>query len=147
MPLKWERLMLTNKFSNWIYLSTMGLYLLSCSQLALAQSVKQLEEADKNGDGIIVWQEIVDMRLETFSRLDRNKDGFVDEKDVPSFGPMKNRLNIALEKLAKWDNNGDKRISKEEMLEAPAPLFETGDINSDGELSEDEIKRLREALH
>lgn len=108
-----------------------------------AQTTEQLDKADQNSDGKIEWHEIVEMRQSLFKRLDRNSDGYVDKKDKPSFGPMKKRFNKALEKLMSTDKNNDERISKQELLEGPAPLFELGDIDKDGILSAEEIAQLR----
>ena len=113
---------------------------------ASAQSIERLAKADANGDGQIEWQEMLDLREETFGRLDRNGDGFADSKDAPRIGPAKSRFNDALGKLQNADANGDGRISKQEMLDAPAPLFEQGDINGDKVLSGDEIAALRETI-
>lgn len=130
-----------------LYRVTLSLSILLSSfcQVVAAQSIDQLEQADKNDDGEIVWQEILDMRLDTFARLDRNTDGFVDEEDSPAFGPMKKRFSRALDRLFEWDANEDKRISQDEMLEAPAPIFESGDKNGDGKLSKEEVEALRKS--
>ena len=111
---------------------------------ASAQSFERLVEADANGNGQIEWQEMLDLREETFGRLDRNDDGFADSADTPRFGPVKNRFGEALARLQSVDANGDGRISKQEMFDAPAPLFEQGDTNGNKVLSGDEIAALRE---
>lgn len=113
------------------------------STSAAAQTLDRLAEADANGDGQIAWQEMLDMRAEMFGRLDRNGDGYADSKDAPRIGAAKSRYNEALGKLKSADANGDGRISRTEMLDAPAPLFEQGDINDDKILSADEIAALR----
>ena len=39
--------------------------------------------ADANNDGDITWSEVVEMRTQVFSRLDRNSNGFVEANDRP----------------------------------------------------------------
>lgn len=110
---------------------------------ASAQSAEQLTRADSNSDGQISWQEVVDLRATTFERLDRNKDGFIDEDDSPRMGPAKRRFAVALEKLEDMDADGNGRISREELLEAPAPNFTAADANGDDVLSKEELADLR----
>ena len=111
---------------------------------ASAQDASRLAEADANRDGNITWQEMVDMRAGIFERLDRNGDGFADSNDSPGIGPGKKRFNEALSKVQNADADGDGRISKSEMLDAPAPLFEKGDTDRDKVLSAAELSALRE---
>lgn len=112
---------------------------------ASAQSMDRLADADANGDGNIEWQEMLDTRAGIFERLDRNGDGFADNADAPRFGPGRSRFQQALANLQGADANNDGRISKTEMLDAPAPLFEDGDTNGDKVLSAEEITALRES--
>lgn len=118
--------------------------ILAAAGPASAQTADRLAEADANGDGNITWQEMTDARAATFARLDRNGDGFVDNNDSPRMGPMKARFQEAFAQLKTSDANGDGRISKSEMMNAPAPLFENGDTNGDKILSAAELSALRE---
>jgi hypothetical protein len=111
---------------------------------ALAQSLERLAEADANGDGNITWQEMLDMRSSIFGRLDRNGNGVVDRNDSPGFGPGKSRFDQAFDSLKDADANGDGRITRSEMLNAPAPMFEKGDTNGNRVLSASELAALRE---
>lgn len=120
-----------------------GLVLFAAVGNASAQDANRLAEADANGDGSITWQEMLDMRAGIFERLDRNGDGYADSKDSPGLGPAKKRYDEALGKVQNADANGDGRISKSEMLNAPAPLFENGDTNGDKVLSAAELSALR----
>ncbi|MEL7042972.1 MAG: hypothetical protein AAGL90_15740 [Pseudomonadota bacterium] len=121
-----------------------GLSLLATTGVALAQDGGRLAAADRNGDGAIEWQEVVDMRATGFERMDRNSDGVVNLDDRPRFGPGKVRFTEAFEELAaNADADGDGSISKAEMLEAPAPRFTTADVNEDGVLSAEEIESLQ----
>lgn len=122
-----------------------GMAMVALASAASAQSVDRIAEADANGDGNISWQEMMDMRAATFERLDRNDDGFADSKDSPRMGPMKARFEEAFDQLRTADANGDGRISRNEMLNAPAPLFIQGDTNDDKVLSAAELSALRSA--
>ena len=114
---------------------------------ALAQSPdadELISRADLNGDGDISWEEVLDMRANSFERLDRNSDGVVSKDDSPA-RPFAARFNEALERLqADFDTDRDGEITKEEMMSAPAPLFEQGDIDGDDVLTADEMAAVRE---
>lgn len=98
---------------------------------------------DLNGDGEIAWSEIVEQRTKAFSRLDRNRDGYVDQLDRPRFG-FGRRFDEAFNQLkARYDSNSDQRISRTELIDGQEPMFEMGDINHDGVLSAEEIAALR----
>ncbi|MEM1148004.1 MAG: EF-hand domain-containing protein [Pseudomonadota bacterium] len=120
-----------------------GLALIASLGAASAQSLDRLSRADANGDGAIEWQEVLAMRETMFGRLDRNGDGFADMDDRPGFGPATSRFDAALQNLmTAADADGDGRISKAEMVNAPAPLFTSGDTDENGILSADEIASL-----
>ncbi len=120
------------------------LMILTAAGTASAQSMEDLSKVDANGDGSIEWQEMINMREASFARLDRNSDGYADSNDSPNFGPGKSRFSEALAKLEGADANGDGRIAKAELIEAPAPMFEQGDTDGDKVLSADELTALRE---
>ena len=113
---------------------------------ALAQPAnmqEMFEKADANGDGDIAWSEIEALRLESFERADRNSDGVVNTADRPPRA-FAGRFDQALQRLqADFDGDRDGQITKEEMLNAPAPMFEQGDVNGDKLLTSEEIAALR----
>lgn len=110
---------------------------------ASAQSAELLARSDADGDGNISWQEMLDMRAATFERLDRNGDGFIDSADRPRMKAGQDRFDEAVANLQNADANNDGRISRSEMLDAPAPLFENGDADGDMVLSAEELSALR----
>ncbi|GGD11353.1 hypothetical protein GCM10011342_20190 [Aquisalinus flavus] len=118
--------------------------MLAAAGPASAQTAERLAEADANGDGNISWQEMLDMRAATFDRLDRNGDGFIDSADRPRIKAAQAKFDEAFASLEDADVNGDGRISKSEMLDAPAPMFEKGDIDGDKVLTAEELSALRE---
>lgn len=117
--------------------------LLALPGAASAQTTDQLRQADSNGDGSISKKELQDLRAANFARLDRNGDGFVDGGDSPRMGPPKKQFDEALAQVQAADTNGDKRISKQEMVGAPTPKFDATDKNKEGVLSSDEVAALR----
>ncbi|MEL6541642.1 MAG: hypothetical protein AAFP79_05480 [Pseudomonadota bacterium] len=117
------------------------------AQPAAAQSADDVEallqKADANRDGQVTWSEVVELRAKSFSRLDRNGDGYADKDDRPMmFG---GKFDQAMTKVARFDTNGDGRISKAEMIEADAPAFTKADANGDKIVTTEEIKAARAA--
>jgi Ca2+-binding EF-hand superfamily protein len=131
------------KFQSRLFAIVAGAVMFAAAGAASAQTLDRLAEADANGDGNITWQEMLDARSSMFARLDRNGDGFVDSKDSPRMGPMKARFQEALAGLQGADANSDGRVSRSEMLDAPAPLFAEGDTNGDKVLDSEELAALR----
>ncbi|MEO0462405.1 MAG: EF-hand domain-containing protein [Pseudomonadota bacterium] len=114
---------------------------------AAAQSADEVEallkQADANRDGQVTWAEVVELRTKMFSRLDRNGDGYADKSDRPRmFG---SKFDQAMTKAARFDADGDGRISKAEMIEAEAPAFTKADANGDKIVTTDEISAARSA--
>lgn len=104
---------------------------------------EMMARADANGDGDISWDEVMTLRTQSFERLDRNDDGVVSVDDRPR-GPMAGRFDTGLARVqVQFDADGDGEVTRDEMLGAPAPLFEQGDIDGDGVLTGDEMAALR----
>jgi hypothetical protein len=116
---------------------------------AAAQNRDPLEllaEADANNDGAIAWTEVVALRTQNFNRLDRNGDGVISTSDRPR-GPFGARFDEAFAQVQRqYDANSDGRVTRAEMINAPAPLFTQGDTNNDGVLSAEELSALRAAV-
>ena len=123
-------------------LAISGLMELSASAQE-ANMQEMIKKADANGDGDIAWSEVETLRLESFERADRNGDGVINTADRPPRA-FAGRFDKALKRLqADFDGNRDGQITKEEMLNAPAPVFEQGDVNGDKILAAEEIAALR----
>jgi Ca2+-binding EF-hand superfamily protein len=107
--------------------------------------VQLISEADANGDGAVSWAEVIAMRTQTFARLDRNRDGFISVADRPR-GAFGARFDQAFANVkSQFDTNGDNRVSRAEMVDAPSPVFDRGDTNGDRVLSAEEFAALRSA--
>jgi len=116
------------------------------ADMAIAQTPdpgSMIARADANGDGDIAWAEMADLRTQTFAKLDRNGDGGISTDDTPPRA-FAARFNEAFEQLrADFDGDSDGQITQTEMLEAPAPMFEKGDVDGDGVLTAEEMAALR----
>ncbi len=101
-----------------------------------------IQRADKNNDGIITREEVIAMRKDIFQRMDRNKDGYVSSDDTPPI--LQSRFERAFTQLrTQFDKDGDGRVSRSELMDAPMPAFALGDTNQDGQLDQEEIAALR----
>lgn len=114
---------------------------------AAAQNIpsqsEMMSRADTNGDGNIEWSEVTALRAKTFDRLDRNGDGVISKADQPARAGAA-QFKAALAKVqADFDADGDREVTKDEMMNAPAPLFDAGDTNGDGVLTAEEMAALR----
>lgn len=126
-----------------------ALLMVACVWPAAAQSrdpLEMLAEADANNDGAIAWTEVVALRTQNFNRLDRNGDGVISTRDRPR-GPFGARFDEAFAQVQRqFDANFDGRVSRAEMVGAPAPIFTQGDVDGNRVLSAEELSALRAAL-
>ncbi len=110
-----------------------------------------MAQADSNGDGIVTKAELDtatavmqtefaasmnSRRDEMFKRMDTNRDGTITRVEVEAMragkdgqknGPRPNP-----------DTNNDSKISLDEWLARPDPLFERADANKDGKVTREE---------
>ena len=94
-------------------------------------------------DDAISWSEITILREQVFERMDRNGDGVLSDQDQPAQSTGI-QYGSALDNLrSQFDENGDREVSKQELLEAPSAAFSFGDSNGDGFLSEAEMGATR----
>jgi len=102
-----------------------------------------LAKADANRDGTITWEEVAQFRTQQFGRLDRNGDGYASTADKPSGIAGRKYSKVFRELKDRFDTDKDGRIFRTEFIEAPSPVFDTGDIDGDNVLSPDEIAALK----
>jgi hypothetical protein len=122
---------------------------LAAASPAFAQNrdpVQLLAEADANDDGAVSWSEVVALRTRNFERLDRNRDGFIAANDRPR-GLYAGRFDEAFAQVqSQFDANADRRVSRSEMINAPSPAFDQGDVDGNRVLSAQELRVLRTSL-
>ncbi|OJW73937.1 MAG: hypothetical protein BGO57_02005 [Sphingomonadales bacterium 63-6] len=108
---------------------------------------KLLERSDLNGDGRITRAEYTEARTRLFDRLDQNKDGVINQNDAGKRRLMKRPSSEQLQELAAhMDADGDGRVTRQEFVNGPAPMFDQADGNNDGVIDAREMKTFRETL-
>jgi Ca2+-binding EF-hand superfamily protein len=116
--------------------------LLVASSLAVAQ-VREgavLDNADADHDGTVTRQEFSSARTAQFSNLDRNGDGVFDDSDAGGRGGKR-----AAALRSRLDANGDGKVTREEFVSSPAPMFDQFDTNHDDVLDAKELQAARKA--
>jgi Ca2+-binding EF-hand superfamily protein len=104
--------------------------------------LKQLKDADKNGDGKLSKEEAPGPLKEHFDKVDANKDGFADAGELRKAIQVVMRQAILKnlgEQLKKADKNGDGKLSLDEVPEQFRPAFDRIDTNSDGFVDKKEV--------
>lgn len=116
-----------------------------------AQAASDLAEifakADANHDGRISRDEFQTARAARFDKLDRNRDGYLDDGDIPRL------LRANAQRMQKFDAalnmadaNHDGRVSRAEYMTAGLHMFELVDANHDGYVDHDELQQAQQRL-
>lgn len=118
---------------------------------------------DLNGDGVLDSQEI-DAAPTSLAKLDKNSDGRIttDEAGPPMMegrgrggpgggrggqeeGAPPNVVEETVKTLMAFDANGDGKLSKSELPERFQGIFDRGDVDKDGFLTPEEIRKMATA--
>jgi Ca2+-binding EF-hand superfamily protein len=97
-----------------------------------------LRTLDKNGDGQLTEDELRPQRPEGFGREGEGRRGEGRENSGPEAGSPDDMVAT----LMAFDKNKDGKLSKSELPERMQGLFDRGDLNHDGFLTPDEIRKL-----
>jgi Ca2+-binding EF-hand superfamily protein len=109
-------------------------------EILSTRMLKRLAEGDSNKDGAVTRTEFADYRRAQFPRMDRDGDGYVTQRDIDRIKMFMPR-EIEPEKfISQFDADKDKRMSREELANGPAPLFDFADTDRDGVVSAAEYK-------
>ena len=107
---------------------------------------KLLEQADADHDGYVTRSEYLRARDAQFDRMDRNHDGSVTRSDFGRLAKFKpGAVDKIMSLLAAADSDGDGRITRAELGDAPIPLFDHADMDGDDRVSKDEIAEFKQA--
>lgn len=111
---------------------------LAQAQDPIQQVLADFDRIDTDGDRVISIAEYREFQSARWPRIDRNADGFLTLDDFPRFAAGRARRLLA--EIADLDADGDGRISRDEFIHGPAPLFRRADQNADGSLTRAELE-------
>ncbi|WP_068875853.1 MULTISPECIES: EF-hand domain-containing protein [unclassified Phenylobacterium] len=101
-----------------------------------------LEKSDANRDGAISRAEFIDARRARFAKMDRNRDGYFSDDDLPRM--VRKRAGEKVDRVIQaLDANRDGRLSRVEFVDGPTRLFDLGDADRNGLIDRYEMDRLR----
>lgn len=115
--------------------ATLALGAASAQQMDTAKAVERLRAADANGDGALTKAEFAAYRAQQFQRLDRNGDGYLTDADTQQLKRFASRMPPGMEPgqmIARFDADGDGKVSEAEFANGPTPAFDAVDANGDG---------------
>ncbi len=100
-----------------------------------------LQALDTNGDGTLSADEI-QHATDTLLKLDRNHDGQLTPDEYLSQRTDAQPADDTVQRLMAFDRNGDGVLTADELPDRMQPLFQRGDANHDGKLTNDEIRAM-----
>jgi Ca2+-binding EF-hand superfamily protein len=108
------------------------------------RSFQLLVALDTDHDGVISAAEIAAAPL-SLHKLDRNRDGKLSAEECAEGGEHGPSADEMVDTLMAFDKNGDGKLQRGEVPERLQGLFDRGDLNKDGVLTIDEIRKLAQA--
>jgi Ca2+-binding EF-hand superfamily protein len=125
--------------------TTVLLFFAAIPDAGLAQTadraaiIARMGEADTNRDGMVTKGELTTWRAANFMRFDRNADGAISDADIPSFArgtAIGSQFNVL---KALFDNNRDRKVTRDEFVNGPTLLFDLADADHDNILTRNEM--------
>lgn len=105
--------------------------------------MEMLEKSDANRDGAVSRAEFIDARRARFAKMDRNRDGYFSDDDLPRM--VRKRAGEKVDRVVQaLDSNRDGRLSRLEFVDGPTRLFDLGDADRNGLIDRYEMDRLRQ---
>ena len=101
----------------------------------------RLLDRDANGDGRISRDEVPERMERIFGRLDANGDGFIDEDELEGMASRPR-----MQRFLESDEDGDGRLSRDELPERMRQRFERMDANGDGYVDREELEVMFERI-
>ena len=105
---------------------------------------KAFERLDRNKDGVVDEKEAAAPGEKLFKRIDKNKDGVLEADEVKAFIDKRKARNEQAgerleRKLKRLDKDGDGKITEKEAV-APPRWFARADKDKDGKVTKSEIE-------
>ena len=110
---------------------------------------------DANDDGLVARSKVPEPMRDRFDRMDENGDGVLEADEIESLparmrpGPGRGGRGMRGDpaaRLRSFDANGDGWITREEIPEQAAGMFDRVDANGDGVIVDDELDAMAERM-
>jgi len=135
---------------NWFRGAALILLLCTGSGIVVAQGIPEEDPVvqsahlwDLDHNGTYTCDEWKEYARRIFNQADRNHDGYLDAAEFKTIRQASAVFKEA--ELAYFDDNHDGRISREEFVSKPNPLFARYDRNGDCKVTPAELKGTAEA--
>jgi opacity protein-like surface antigen len=106
-------------------------------------------QTDANNDGVISYGEFMAARQQSFARLDRDSDGYLDSNDSSGRRTARRGGDRGAQRTTPLrlplDTDQDGRVSQQEFVDAGEKQFNSLDADHDGNLTAEERKAVRQA--
>lgn len=93
---------------------------------------------DLNQDGVFTCDEWKQFVTGVFARVDKNRDGFLSATEFQDMR-VSERF-FASADISYFDDDQDRRVSKNEFIDKPSPFFARYDLNRDCRVTTEEMK-------
>lgn len=95
--------------------------------------------ADRNNDGVVTRAEFLVARNINFDRLDRDRNGTLQAAELSTAAPGMTARMAVRSGFGLFDQNGDGRLSRQELRQGPTVAFDRADRDGNDRLTRAEI--------